>query len=164
MVNEDYCISRGNFFFRVNPTAGGDHITNPSSANPSTATATTNNTQQHNTTNNTNSANTNAPAGNNNSANTHHVQHALLSVFSDYTKCPHHRNMINVLSAVIQAITVQCPGAMVWHNLGDTNAAHNSLFGSPLDLLPCAPSSLPMPFGVQNTFVSSDNLSSDRVA
>lgn len=45
------------------------------------------------------------------------------------------------LSCIIQAITLECPTALVWCGTGSGTIWH----GSPLDLLPVPPSSLPMP-------------------
>ncbi len=52
------------------------------------------------------------------------------------------------MCAILQAVTLRCPGALVWHYFGEEKKSP-VLSGSPLDLLPCAPSSLPMPPEVQ---------------
>ena len=52
------------------------------------------------------------------------------------------------MCAILQAVTLRCPGALVWHHFGEDKKSP-VLSGSPLDLLPCAPSSLPMPPEVQ---------------
>lgn len=74
---------------------------------------------------------------------------SLASTFMEYTSCLQHRSLVLTMSAIIQAITVQCPGALVWQNLGE-GKTNSILYGSPLDLLPCAPSSLPMAVGADN--------------
>jgi len=78
---------------------------------------------------------------------------AAMSVFTELCNCPQHRSLILGLSAIIQAIVISCPSAMVWHNLGDGKSS-SPLNGSPLDLLPCSPSNLPMPAGSDNHRVS----------
>jgi len=78
---------------------------------------------------------------------------AAASVFTELCNCPQHRSLILGLSAIIQAIVVSCPSALVWHNLGDGKST-SPLNGSPLDLLPCSPSNLPMPAGSDNQRVS----------
>ena len=60
------------------------------------------------------------------------------------------------MCSIIQSITLRCPGALVWHYFGE-DKRNPVLSGSPLDLLHCAPSSLPMPQGVDNQHVSSDS-------
>jgi len=78
---------------------------------------------------------------------------AAVSVFTELCNCPQHRSLILGLSAIVQAIVVSCPSALVWHNLGDGKST-SPLNGSPLDLLPCSPSNLPMPVGSDNQRVS----------
>lgn len=63
---------------------------------------------------------------------------------NDYMNCPHHRDIILLLSTVLQIITIECPTAMVWCGIGE-NRTSSILCGSPLDHLPIAPSALPMP-------------------
>ena len=75
-----------------------------------------------------------------------------LMAFTDYSNCPQHRSLLLNLCSIIQAVTISCPSALVWHNLGDGKSS-SPLVGSPLDLLPCSPSSLPMPFGKENEMV-----------
>jgi len=74
---------------------------------------------------------------------------AATSVFTELCNCPQHRSLILGISAIIQAIVISCPGALVWHNLGDGKST-SPLNGSPLDLLPCSSSNLPMPAGSDN--------------
>lgn len=45
------------------------------------------------------------------------------------------------LVCIVQVITVKCPSAQVWYPLDDSK----SCIGSPIDLLPFAPSLLPLP-------------------
>ena len=77
------------------------------------------------------------------------VQNPIAVVFSEYAHCPQHRSLVMSLSSVLQAITLECPTALIWNNLGE-GKEKSLLNGSPLDLLPCAPSSLPMPPGPDN--------------
>ena len=71
-------------------------------------------------------------------------QNPLGAVFQQYSNCPQHRAIILSLSAVIQCITLECPTALVWNNLGEGRSSH-FMCASPLDMLPCPPSVLPMP-------------------
>uniref|UniRef100_A0AAR2INR2 Mediator complex subunit Med12 domain-containing protein n=1 Tax=Pygocentrus nattereri TaxID=42514 RepID=A0AAR2INR2_PYGNA len=64
--------------------------------------------------------------------------------FTDFYICPQHRPVVFVLSCMLQSIVLCCPSALVWHySLTDSR----NKTGSPLDLLPIAPSNLPMPGG-----------------
>uniref|UniRef100_A0A3B4B7V0 Mediator complex subunit Med12 domain-containing protein n=1 Tax=Periophthalmus magnuspinnatus TaxID=409849 RepID=A0A3B4B7V0_9GOBI len=64
--------------------------------------------------------------------------------FTDFYNCPLHRPLVFGLSCMLQSIALCCPSALVWHySLTDSR----NKTGSPLDLLPIAPSSLPMPGG-----------------
>uniref|UniRef100_A0A671WEU2 Mediator complex subunit 12 n=1 Tax=Sparus aurata TaxID=8175 RepID=A0A671WEU2_SPAAU len=64
--------------------------------------------------------------------------------FTDFYICPQHRPLVFGLSCMLQSIVLCCPSALVWHySLTDSR----NKTGSPLDLLPIAPSSLPMPGG-----------------
>ncbi|KAL3848034.1 hypothetical protein ACJMK2_018917 [Sinanodonta woodiana] len=76
-------------------------------------------------------------------------QNPLAAVFTEYNNCPQHRGIVLSLSAILQIITLMCPSALVWNNLGEGKSS-SPYCGSPLDLLPCAPSSLPMPPNPQN--------------
>ncbi|KAK6194758.1 hypothetical protein SNE40_000324 [Patella caerulea] len=73
----------------------------------------------------------------------------IAAMFAEYSSCPQHRTIILNLSAILQSITLRCPTSLVWNTLGDGKLT-NYICGSPLDLLPCAPSSLPMLPGPQN--------------
>lgn len=54
-----------------------------------------------------------------------------------------YKSAIYILSSILQAICIECPTAMVRHHIVD--AKFSPMFqGSPLDHLPCLPSSLPM--------------------
>ncbi|KAK8388181.1 hypothetical protein O3P69_020216 [Scylla paramamosain] len=68
----------------------------------------------------------------------------LMSTFQELLSCHQHRPVVQATSCFIQAITLDCPTAMVWNNAGEGKAS-SWLTGSPLDLLPCPPSDLPMP-------------------
>uniref|UniRef100_A0A8C4EVZ0 Mediator complex subunit 12 n=1 Tax=Dicentrarchus labrax TaxID=13489 RepID=A0A8C4EVZ0_DICLA len=64
--------------------------------------------------------------------------------FTDFYICPQHRPLVFGLSCMLQSIVLCCPSALVWHySLTDSR----NKTGSPLDLLPIAPSGLPMPGG-----------------
>ncbi|KAF3838659.1 hypothetical protein F7725_010427 [Dissostichus mawsoni] len=68
----------------------------------------------------------------------------LQTAFTDFYICPQHRPLVFGLSCMLQSIVLCCPSALVWHySLTDSR----NKTGSPLDLLPIAPSSLPMPGG-----------------
>ena len=56
------------------------------------------------------------------------------------------------MCSILQSICLRCPGSLVWHYFGE-DKKNPVLSGSPLDLLHCAPSSLPMPPGVDNQYV-----------
>lgn len=83
------------------------------------------------------------------SSNQYHSTHPFAAVFAEYRDCPQHRSIVMKLCGIIQTITLRCPTALVWNWLGD---GKTSLFicGSPLDILPCNPSSLPMLPSPQN--------------
>ncbi|XP_071949352.1 mediator of RNA polymerase II transcription subunit 12-like protein isoform X1 [Antedon mediterranea] len=68
---------------------------------------------------------------------------SLSMIFSEFTNCAQHRPIVLFLSSIVQTVTLQCPSALVWINVGE--AKNSNIPGSPLDLLPCAPSSLPLP-------------------
>ncbi|XP_008193999.1 mediator of RNA polymerase II transcription subunit 12 isoform X1 [Tribolium castaneum] len=68
------------------------------------------------------------------------VTNPMQSTLMEYQNCPHHRDIVLQLSTVIQTITLECPTALVWCGTGVGSVWH----GSPLDLLPMVPSSLPM--------------------
>ncbi|XP_076812114.1 mediator of RNA polymerase II transcription subunit 12-like protein [Clavelina lepadiformis] len=56
-------------------------------------------------------------------------------------QCPAHLHSIaHTLASVIQCTTLSCPGALVWYPPVDPRTC-----GSPMDLLPCAPSALLLP-------------------
>ncbi|XP_022102013.1 mediator of RNA polymerase II transcription subunit 12-like protein isoform X2 [Acanthaster planci] len=70
-------------------------------------------------------------------------QPALAAIFAEYTSCPQHRPIVVGLSLILQTVALRCPSALVWINIGEGKSL--SAPGSPLDILPCAPSSLPLP-------------------
>lgn len=67
----------------------------------------------------------------------------LAASFAECLGCLHHRSIVLQLSAVLQVITLECSSALVWNNVGEGKTG-SILNGSPLDLLPCPPSCLPM--------------------
>lgn len=96
----------------------------------------------------------------------------LSGIFKEIISCVKHRNIIYGLSTIIQVITLDCPTALVWLNYNSQSSDSNGnssrhqttlLQGSPLDYLPCEPSSLPMPpsdekESVRNRIKNSENL------
>ncbi|KAL3207531.1 hypothetical protein MRX96_010016 [Rhipicephalus microplus] len=82
----------------------------------------------------------------------------LAASFAECLSCPHHRSIVLQLSVVVQYITLKCPTALVWNSIGE-GKGNPVLNGSPLDLLPCPPSCLPMPpksLGGQSPFKIAD--------
>ncbi|XP_041119230.1 mediator of RNA polymerase II transcription subunit 12-like protein isoform X13 [Polyodon spathula] len=65
------------------------------------------------------------------------------SGLADWNSCSQHRPLIYGLSCVMQTVTLCCPSALVWNYC--PNESRSPTPGSPLDLLPVAPSALPMP-------------------
>lgn len=61
----------------------------------------------------------------------------------EYLVCPQHRDTIIQLSCILQVVTLDCPTALIWSGIGENRPS--VLSGSPLDYLPVAPSTLPMP-------------------
>jgi len=61
----------------------------------------------------------------------------------EYTTCPLHRDTVMQLSCILQVITLDCPTALIWSGIGENRPSVYT--GSPLDHLPVAPSTLPMP-------------------
>lgn len=67
------------------------------------------------------------------------------TMLRDFLLCEHHRPVIMELSAMIQAITLRCPGALVWCGLsGKERDSITPLAGGPLEYMPVLPSQLPM--------------------
>ncbi|KAG1673141.1 Mediator of RNA polymerase II transcription subunit 12-like protein [Nymphon striatum] len=83
------------------------------------------------------------------------VRNPVLTAFMEYASCEHHRQLILSLSVIIQVITLECPTGLVWNNIAEAKP-NSSLNGSPLDLLPAAPSCLPMPSSADNSLVRND--------
>ena len=79
----------------------------------------------------------------------------LISCFSQLLNCTLHRSVVLGLSSIIQIITLNCPTALVWHNINEGKTV-SSLHGSPLDNLPCPPSCLPMPQKDQVQFLRNE--------
>ncbi|XP_014668472.1 PREDICTED: mediator of RNA polymerase II transcription subunit 12-like protein [Priapulus caudatus] len=61
-------------------------------------------------------------------------------LWAEYGSCAFHRGLVLSYSCMLQCVTLCAPTALVWSGVGSGAYA-----GSPLDLLPCAPSALPMP-------------------
>lgn len=87
------------------------------------------------------------------------------SVLSQYKNCPQHNSLVLALAAILQAVTISCPGALIWNsapqNAAQANASANNeqaakpaVLGSPLDRLPMAPSSLPTPSSNGHSFLT----------
>ncbi|KAL8595941.1 hypothetical protein ACOMHN_018253 [Nucella lapillus] len=85
----------------------------------------------------------------NNNHNQYHSTHPFAAVFAEYRDCPQHRSVVMKLCGLVQTITIQCPTALIWNWLGDGKAS-SFICGSPLDILPCRPASLPMLPSQQN--------------
>jgi mediator of RNA polymerase II transcription subunit 12 len=76
--------------------------------------------------------------------------------FTNLISCPQHRIIIYSLSAIIQCITLRCPSALLYNNPIDDQQKSDTLllnYGSPLDFLPCSPSQLPLPIGIDQQLV-----------
>ena len=86
----------------------------------------------------------------------------IIACFNELIGCSHHRNVLLGLSAMIQIITLNCPTSLVWLNIGDAKGAA-TLQGSPLDLLPCEPSSLPMPSRPHNQYLRNELRKSEEI-
>ena len=73
--------------------------------------------------------------------------------FTQLLACPQHRILIYSLSSIIQCITLRCPAALLYNNPIDDQQKTDTLllnYGSPLDFLPCSPSQLPIPIGIDH--------------
>ncbi|KAF4529435.1 hypothetical protein B566_EDAN003531, partial [Ephemera danica] len=84
----------------------------------------------------------NGATNNSSAAQTQPSPSQLVASFNEYLACPHHRD----------TVALECPTALVWNNLGE-HKSPSVLNGSPLDQLPCAPSSLPMPPRADNQLI-----------
>ena len=76
--------------------------------------------------------------------------------FTALLACPQHRILIYSLSAIIQCITLRCPAALLYNNPIDDQQKSDTLllnYGSPLDFLPCSPSQLPLPIGIDQQII-----------
>ncbi|CAL1546445.1 unnamed protein product [Lymnaea stagnalis] len=76
----------------------------------------------------------------------------LINAMAEFKECQSHRFIVLQLCGLAQIISIKCPTAMVWNSLGDYKS-NSFLVGSPLDLYPCATSSLPMPPGQNNAYI-----------
>ncbi len=63
------------------------------------------------------------------------------------------------MSAIIQAVVLHCPTALVWNQSGEGKISSH-LVGSPLDHLPIPPSALPMAPRFSNDHVRTCDLNS----
>jgi mediator of RNA polymerase II transcription subunit 12 len=63
------------------------------------------------------------------------------------------------MSAIIQAVGLHCPTALVWNHSGEGKISSH-LVGSPLDHLPIPPSALPMAPRFSNDHVRTCDLNS----
>ena len=73
--------------------------------------------------------------------------------FNNSLSCPQHRHIVYSLSAIVQCITLRCPSALLYNNPIDDQQKSDTLllnYGSPLDFLPCSPSQLPLPIGIDH--------------
>lgn len=68
----------------------------------------------------------------------------LINAMAEMKDCQSHRFIVLSMCSLAQIITIKCPTAMVWNCLGE-GKGNSFLVGSPLDVFPCATSSLPMP-------------------
>ncbi|GFO22710.1 mediator of RNA polymerase ii transcription subunit 12-like, partial [Plakobranchus ocellatus] len=76
----------------------------------------------------------------------------LTNAMAEFKECQSHRFIVLQLCALSQIITIKCPTAMVWNSPGE-GKGNSFLVGSPLDVFPCATSSLPMPPGADNNYL-----------
>ncbi|KAH9286461.1 Mediator of RNA polymerase II transcription subunit 12 [Echinococcus granulosus] len=63
--------------------------------------------------------------------------------YIDFFVCSHHRSLLLSTSSIIIALTLHCPSAAVWNKI-TSETSYTYLTGSPLDLLPCPLSCLPI--------------------
>ena len=73
----------------------------------------------------------------------------------DVGSCGQHRSVLVQMSAIIQAVVLHCPAAVVWNYVGEGKVSSH-LIGSPLDHLPVQPSTLPMAPRFSNEHVRTD--------
>ena len=73
----------------------------------------------------------------------HIDQNSDSSPIMDVGSCVQHRSVLVQMSAIIQAVVLHCPAAVVWNYVGEGKISSH-LIGSPLDHLPVQPSTLPM--------------------
>lgn len=134
-------------------------LVNNSEQNPTTNTSLSPNSPAgNNTSSNSINTSTTTPVSNTNTvnnttgSNTNSGVNTAQNPFSEYMKCAHHRDIVLSLSAIIQAIVLECPTALVWNSIGEGKSP-SVLNGSPLDHLPCAPTQLPMPQKTSNSLL-----------
>ena len=63
--------------------------------------------------------------------------------YLDFFICAHHRPILLSTASMIIALTLECPSAAVWNKI-TSETTQKYLMGSPLDLLPCPLSCLPI--------------------
>jgi len=76
--------------------------------------------------------------------------------FNNLISCPQHRVIVYSLSAIVQCITLRCSSALLYNNPIDDQHKSDTLllnYGSPLDFLPCSPSQLPLPIGIDHQLI-----------
>lgn len=66
-------------------------------------------------------------------------------VLTEYSTCPQHKPFVSLLTALLQGIVLRSPSALVWNAYKSEINTVVALCASPLDLLPCEPSALPLP-------------------
>lgn len=128
-------------------TSSGNKDSSASQTNSSNA-----NNSNTNANGNNNSSNNNNNSSNNNNGNTNSVTNTAVTMLNEYLNCVHHRDIVLGLSAIIQVVTLECPTALVWNCIGEGKSS-SVLNGSPLDVLPCSPASLPMPQRTSNPHI-----------
>ncbi|XP_022706547.1 mediator of RNA polymerase II transcription subunit 12-like protein isoform X2 [Varroa jacobsoni] len=74
----------------------------------------------------------------------------LAQAFVEILSCPYHRTPFLTMCSIVEIITLDCPTAMVFNQTipeglsKDEVSSKRMLNGSPLDILPCSPSQLPI--------------------
>lgn len=72
-------------------------------------------------------------------------------MFTEYKECRQHHNLVTILTAIIQLVTLRCPTALIYSIAKVLNEANKSqVVGSPLDKLPCFPSEMILDSHLEN--------------
>ncbi|XP_028966939.1 mediator of RNA polymerase II transcription subunit 12-like protein [Galendromus occidentalis] len=85
-----------------------------------------------------------------NNSNTEQELSPLSQAFVEIMSCSYHRNTFLNICALIQMVTLDCPSALVFNQTvpdgvpKEDVSSRRMLNGSPLDILPCSPSQLPI--------------------